>query len=168
MPGKWIKAKVWEGTVRRFVFFAAVAFWLGGFTFYSGVVIPIGSRILGGHLRQGLITQEVSRWLNVSAAVALVVMVWDMWALWRDATKVNRRVLATTWIAMAVLQVGLFGLHPAMDGLVDLSRGEILDQARFDVLHHIYLWGVSVQWGAGVIHVWGAMSVVPQGQPAEA
>src|SRR5260370_29138158 len=58
---KLLVGKFADGTVRRFLFFAAVAFWLGGFSFYGGVVIEVGSRVLGSHLKQGFITQAGHR-----------------------------------------------------------------------------------------------------------
>jgi hypothetical protein len=63
-----------RGTRRRFLAFAAVAFWLGGFTFYAGVVIPVGIRVLGGHVRQGFITQQVTQWINVAALCAIPIL----------------------------------------------------------------------------------------------
>jgi len=52
--------------VFRFFVWCALVVWLGGFTFYGAVVIPTAHRILGTHLDVGFITQEVTRWRDLS------------------------------------------------------------------------------------------------------
>ena len=42
----------------------ALSIWWGVFTFYSGVVIPVGMKVLGSHTEMGFVTQEVSQYLN--------------------------------------------------------------------------------------------------------
>src|SRR6478609_2168075 len=105
--------------LRRFLFVAAVAFWLVGFTFYSAVVIHVGARVLGSQLRQGLITQRVTDWLNLAGAIALAVMLWNLAAIWRARTRPLRLLLAVTWLLMAIVQIELILLHPSMDRLLD-------------------------------------------------
>lgn len=156
-----------DGTVRRFLFTAAVAFWLGGFTFYGAIVIPAGMKVLGGHLRQGFITQQVTQSLNLAGAVALPIMLWNTIAIWPARSWLARLLLATTWVVMTLVQTGLFVLHPYLDRLLDLHARTILDYDRFDELHRIYLMGATVQWGAGMIHVWCALAA-PRGRRADA
>src|ERR1700719_990965 len=55
--------------VRRFIVIAAIAWWLGGFTFYSGVAIPMGVQVLGGHRTVGVITESVTNWREVAELV---------------------------------------------------------------------------------------------------
>lgn len=144
-------------TIRRFLFVAAVAFWLGGFTFYTSVVVHIGGRSLGS-VRQGFITQRVTEWLNVAGAVALPLMLWNMLAIWRARGRALRFALAATWVVMALVQVGLFALHPMMDRLLDSGAKHVLDYDRFDRLHYVYLMSSTVQWAAGLLHVWCAVA----------
>ena len=143
------------GPIRRFLFIAAVAFWLGGFTFYTSVVIPVGTHTLGS-VRQGFITQQVTGWLNVAGAVALPLVFWNMAAVWRARGRAMRFALAATWVVMAVVEIELFVLHPMMDRLLDLRAKHVLDYGRFDHLHYIYLMSSTVQWAVGLIHVWCA------------
>lgn len=143
-----------DGSVRRFLFVAAVAFWLGGFTFYAGVVIHVGSRVLGSELQQGLVTREVSRWINVAAAVALPLLLWNLLATWRDRGRLGRVVLASTWAAMAAIQVELFALHPMLDRLLATPAWRNDPNGRFESLHFLYLMSSTAQWAAGVLHVW--------------
>jgi len=46
---------------RRYLIFAAVAFWLGGFTFYASVVIHTGHRVFGSRVETGFLTQQVTQ-----------------------------------------------------------------------------------------------------------
>ena len=147
-----------EGTVRRFLFVAAVAFWMGGFTFYTSVVIPAGHRVLGGQLRQGFITQRVTGRLNVAGAVALPVMLWNTCSAWRVRGRVPRRFLAVTWLVMALVQIELFALHPLMDRLLDAGARSVLDSDRFGTLHSVYVSSSTLQWAAGMLHVWCALA----------
>lgn len=139
----------------RFLVIAAIAFWLGGFTFYSGVAIPIGVEVLGTHKAVGFITQRVTNWLNVSGVIALTILLANTLALWKGRGKLPRNTLLATWIAMAMIEVELIALHPVMDRLLT-SRPvrEILNPDRFDLLHHLYLISTTVQWVFGMIHVW--------------
>ena len=51
--------------LRRLLLLWSLMFWLGGFTFYASIVVPIGTRVLGNSSRrQGFITREVTRQLN--------------------------------------------------------------------------------------------------------
>ena len=147
-----------DGTVRRFLFVMAVAFWLGGFTFYASVVVPTGMKVLGGHVKQGFITQQVTGWLNLSGAVALPILFWNTLAIWSARGRCARWTLAVTLVTMSLVQVELFLLHPAMDRLLDPQAREVLDYNRFDTLHWIYLMSSTIQWVAGLLHVWSAVA----------
>jgi hypothetical protein len=142
------------GSVRRFLFIAAVAFWLGGFTFYAGVVIHVGARALGSHMKQGFITQRVTDWLNIAGAAALPIMLWNLAAIWRVRGRVFRFALAASWGIMLLVQVELFALHPFMDRLLDARARGVFDYDRFESLHFAYITSSTVQWTAGLIHVW--------------
>jgi len=141
------------GTIRRFLVIAAVAFWLGGFTFYASVAIPVGMKILGSHLRQGFITQQVTQWLNLTALFALAILAWNALAVWGQTNKPLRFTLAGSLILMIAIQLELFGLHPCLDRLLDTQSRQIINDERFDALHRIYLVSSTVQWCSGVLHV---------------
>jgi len=138
---------------RRFLVIAAIAFWLGGFTFYSGVAIPMGVEVLGGHRTVGFITERVTQWLNLAGVIALAILLWDMLAGRRLQGKALRRVLLITWALMLAVQVELIVMHPILDRMLAPASREILDEDRFDSLHRVYLWSASGQWFAGVVHV---------------
>ncbi len=150
--------RVRDGTLRRFLFIAAVGLWLGGFTFYGAFVIPVGTSVLGGHVRQGFVTQQVTDSLNSVGSVAICVIFWNAAAVWRARSGWVRFGLAATGALMALTQVQLLIMHPMLDRLLDPAARAIIDRHRFDALHRIYLIGASVQWAAGVAHVWCAVA----------
>lgn len=153
-----LRERLRDGTVRRFLFVSAVAFWLGGFTFYGSVVIPSGMKVLHGHVKQGFITQQVTGWLNLSGAVALPILLWNTLAIWSARGAWARWALAVTWAVMVVVQAELFLLHPSLDRLLDPQARAVLDYDRFDLLHRVYLTSSTAQWAAGLLHVWCAVA----------
>jgi hypothetical protein len=56
----------------RFIVMTAFVFWLGGFTFYISIVVPLGTEQLGA-IGQGFITREVTKSINISATIALAL-----------------------------------------------------------------------------------------------
>src|SRR5215469_3439353 len=60
--------------LRRFAVLLMFALWMGGFTFYTLIVIPTGGKVLdGGERDVGFITQQVTIWLNWIGVAALPV-----------------------------------------------------------------------------------------------
>lgn len=66
----------------RFLCLVALSVWVGGFTFYSAVVIPVLHESLG-RLETGFVTQRVTNHLNAAGGVAVVL--WWLVA-WVDAS----------------------------------------------------------------------------------
>lgn len=135
---------------RRFLVIAAVSFWLGGFTFYASVVVPVGQQVLGSHLRQGLITQQVTHFLNLSGALALLVFAWDNLAAQNSQRRLARWL---TWLGMAALLPVLMWLHQRLDLQFDSQRGEVRDALAFYGDHRWYLWLSAGQWAFGLAYV---------------
>jgi len=152
---------------RRFVVIGAIAFWVGGFTFYTGVVVHVGAAALHSHRRQGFITQHVTNWLNLSGAIALIVLLWELLAS-RASPKWVRRTMLAAWLIMAALQVSLAALHPMMDRVLNPDTREILDEPRFGNFHAAYVWLSTTQWCAALLFIfamlWG-WSAVSQSLP---
>jgi hypothetical protein len=140
--------------VRRFLVATVTGLWLGGFTFYAAVVIKVGEEVLGSHRPIGFVTQEVSRWLNAIGIVAVVLLLWNMVAVWTTSSRWTKFGLAFTWTVMMTGLVCLFAIHPMLDGTLSSNGQEILDYNRFIGLHRAYLTVSTAQWCAGLLHVW--------------
>jgi hypothetical protein len=132
---------------RRGLTLAAFAVWLGGFTFYALVVVPVGTKVLGGRVAQGFVTQAVTVHLNLVALTALAALAWNAFALRK------RRPIVGTWVVMLAAQVVLFALHPNLDRLLDPATRTVIDHARFYAIHRVYLLVTGAQWIAGVVHM---------------
>ena len=135
--------------VRRFLVLAGLMFWLGGFTFYSGVVVPVGQSVLLSHTEQGFITREVTNYLNLSGAVALILFAWDT-ARSPDPCRWRRRLRWLTWIAMFLILGILVWLHGCLDALLNVDLHQLTDRKAFRSLHRWYLWLSTIQWACGV------------------
>src|SRR5207244_1583054 len=120
---------------RRFLALQALLAWHGGFLFYAAVVVPIGTDVLGSSSAQGVVTQQVTHWLNRIGVVALAVLAWDV-----SATPPYRRARWAAWAGMAVLLAALFFLHAVLDVNFDPARRSSPDPAAFQLAHGAYLW----------------------------
>jgi hypothetical protein len=136
---------------RRFLVLVALMFWQGGFTFYAGVVVPVGRDVLGSEREQGFITREVTRYLNLSGGIALAVLGWDAVAT-ADRSRLRRWTRLLAWAGMAAALVWLVWLHPRLDALLDPEASRILDRKAFRSGHRLYLWISTVQWGLGIVY----------------
>ena len=130
--------------LHRFVSLAALAFWMGGFTFYALVVIPTGNWLLGS-IGQGLVTQQVTNWMNLSGGLALAILL--------PAAR-RSRWLTASWLVMAVTLLAQFGLHSRLDALIDRSLPAVIDDSQFYRWHQAYLVAVTMQWSGAIAHLW--------------
>jgi hypothetical protein len=136
--------------LRRFLVLVTLMFWQGGFTFYSAVVVHVGSDVLGSHLDQGLVTRSVTNYLNLAGVVALALWGWDI-ARATDPGVRRRRLRWALWIVL-VLTLGLLAwLHVRLDDLFDLDSSRIVNRPRFRELHNWYLHTSTVQWVGSLI-----------------
>lgn len=134
---------------RRFLVIAALMFWSGGFVFYASVVVPIGTEVLGGATEQGFITRQVAKRINWAGTAALVIFAWDALS---THDRPWRRILrwASIGVMLSCLTVLLY-LHPRMDALMPGTPDlDFVDYERFDNMHQVYLWTITVQWAASV------------------
>ena len=140
-------------TLRRYLTLIALMFWLGGFTFYASIVVPIGMDAMkGSALRQGFITRRVATELNLTAVVALAVLLAEV-CLTADPSR-RRWWRLGLWAVMVLCQVALFFGHAYLDARLQVKGMLILDPETFRPVHRLYLWTHTVQWGAGLVFVW--------------
>jgi hypothetical protein len=142
---------------RRFLVFQAFLLWQGGFVFYSGVVVPVGTDILGGP-NQGLVTQKVTNWLNLIGVAWHLLFAWDVFAE-ADPSRLRKRWRIGLWVASAALMAGLFALHPYLDSQFVENAIPKANWRAFRVAHITYLWVSTGQWLIGLALVWLTIGV---------
>ena len=107
--------------------------------FYGGVVVEVGSRVLGSDTLQGFITQSVTNYLNLAGLIYLLFWTEHLWS------EKNRGVTKLEWgtlIFLAASLVGLVGIHSAMDQILDAGTRTIDEPTRFGLFHKLYI-GIS-------------------------
>ncbi len=137
--------------LRRLLVLIALMFWQGGFTFYASVVVPIGTAHLGSATEQGFITREVTNYLNLSGAIALVFFGIDLVCTRRQERWV-RLSRGFSWLVMVALLAVLAWLHTYLDQFLDPEGQEVLHRAAFRLGHRWYLWLSTIQWGFGLLY----------------
>ncbi len=139
--------------LRRFFLFLLLSFSFGGFLFYAGVVVPIGSSVLGT-TTQGFVTRLVTNALNAAVAVTLVFMIWEVFAgKHRRSASCNRWL--SLWVAViSVCWLVLVGLHPLLDSLLDTEEFAVKQHSRFYGLHRVYLWVSTIEWLGSLPFLW--------------
>ena len=129
----------------RLATFWALAIWQGGFVFYSGFVLKIGSREIKSDLEQGFITRRVTLELEQLGWIALIVWAVSLWG-----TRFPRRSLMLTavvlWCAILALHLGLHFQWHAIDRVLDVSSRAVRDPAAFHTAHRVFVWAASLQW----------------------
>ena len=122
------------------------AFWIGGFTFYAAVVVPIGTAVLGT-VEQGFVTRQVTQYLNATGTVTLLYLLVGL--------RKRGRVAIVTWLIIAAAQALMFGLHGWLDSMLDPEAMiELVPRSDFYGAHQFYLFAATAQWGAALVHFW--------------
>ncbi|MFK7769770.1 MAG: hypothetical protein AB8B55_21360 [Mariniblastus sp.] len=132
----------------RTLLIAAFALWFGGFTFYVSFVVPIGTEILGSARRQGLITQQVTHWLNIVCLAAVLMMLAESILSWKRSSRPRREIQLAMVVLIGGFLAALVWLHPQLDGMIDVESKKIKNKAEFYGLHRVYLWLSTLQWVA--------------------
>jgi hypothetical protein len=117
-------------------------FWQGGFVFYAGVVVPVGMATIG--FDQSRVTRHVTVLLNLSGAIALLPLAWDVWAT--SSHRVWR------WSALLILALTLpvlIWLHGRLVEIIDPEKAG--DYSEFYPTHRWYLWISTLQWAFALL-----------------
>ena len=138
--------------LRRYLVLLTLAFWMGGFTFYTGVVIRVGNQVMGGERDVGFITQQVTNLLNWIGVLSLVILAWNAWL---ERRGIPRLMLGLSWLAMAATQAGLFLNHAELDRMLDTDTHKIHNPlATFFNWHRLYMTVATAQWLAALGYLW--------------
>lgn len=119
-----------------------ILLWLGAFTFYAAIVVPIGSEVVG-KTSQGFVTQQVTYWINGFSLAVIASLIADFGR--RRGT--SRIVLTSLFGLQTVLLLYLHGK------LSDYLHREQLGVAESDVFyewHRGYLIVSSSQWATAI------------------
>ena len=133
--------KIWTAAIRLF-FLVTLSVYLGGFTFYSAVVIPILHDRLESPLETGLITQRVTNVLN-SLGLMTLSSGWCVFGSgYLAANQSDRGGRFKIWLLVisSVCLIALFVLHRVLDH--NLEAGTT---TGFYLFHRAYLWTSTVQ-----------------------
>lgn len=146
-----------------YLLFVAFAFWMGGFSFYFGVVVRIGDTVVGG-TEQGFITRQITWWLNIAGLVAIGLMAIHLFfhRSW---------LLILSLVAVAVTHGLLMYRQSQLEALLDPDAMSVLAPQRFAVLHENYEFLSGCQWLAAMIYLGGLLHVltassIKKGRPA--
>ena len=125
---------------------------MGGFTFYTGVVIHVGNHVMGGERDIGFITQAVTIWLNRIGVLSLIILGASACVQQRGIPRV---LLWLSWLGMAATQAGLFLIHPVLDAMLETSTHKI--HGHLDIFfnwHRLYMAVATAQWAAALVYLW--------------
>jgi len=137
--------------LRRLLVVQMLMLWMGGFVFYTAVVVPIGTEVLGSALEQSRITRWVSRSINLIGIATLAVLLIET-ACCRPARRAGIVMLVCT-LSMAILTTVLIGVRNHMLTLVNFDAMVIVNREELHGWHRVYLWTISLQWAISVVYL---------------
>ncbi|MBI3875236.1 MAG: hypothetical protein HY300_04615 [Verrucomicrobia bacterium] len=143
----------------RFLVRTLLIVWLGGFTFYTGVVIRVGHAMYPDRETIGFLTRDVTFWLNWIGLLSLALLAPNCRLDSRNAPRRLRCGLFASLGLITVALTALFLLHGAINGTLDVAAHRVVERARFHKLHEIYEAVATVQWAAALLHLWCLLAV---------
>jgi len=135
-----------------YLLLVALAFWMGGFSLYFGVVVRIGDQVIGG-TEQGFTTRQISWWLNIAGLVTIGLM-------WLHLCFHRSWILILSLLAVSVTHGWLMFRHSQLEALLDPESMSVLDAPRFAVLHENYEFLSGCQWLAAMIYLAGLLAAI--------
>lgn len=146
----------------RFSALVGMCVWLGGFTFYGGIVIPILDEAIGQVDTGMLVTRYVTKNLNL-IGFSTVSLWW--WLLFLEHDKRSRLVrwgrcalliFSTVCLGLLILTHRVMEQHLDHSGLKD-----------FKPLHRTYLMVSTIQWAANLGILGFTILLWTSGEPGE-
>jgi hypothetical protein len=139
--------------LRRLLVVQLLLLWQGGFLFYTAVVVPTGTQVLGSAAAQGAITARVTDTLNIIGLVGLAVVALDL-RLTRDQAWRRTYGRWWCWSVAFVCQFLLLVFHQLLDAFMDPDRRRVVIGPPFYPVHRMYLWASSLQWFTCLVLAW--------------
>ena len=117
--------------------------WWGAFTFYSGIVVPVGMNVLGSHTQMGFVTQEVTKYLNIISLLLFIIYAFSL-----RNNEFSENVLLEQIISFSLIgfQLLLFVIHYFLSDLLDFEHHILLNPEKFYVFHRVYLIIETLIW----------------------
>ncbi len=143
----------------RFLVLTPLIVWLGGFTFYTGVVIRVGHGMYPDGETIGFLTRDVTFWLNCIGLLSLALLAPNCRLDSRAAPRRLRWGLFASLALMGAALTALLFLHGAITGTLDMAAHRVVERARFHKLHELYEAVATVQWAAALLHLWCLLAV---------
>lgn len=122
---------------------ATLVIWWGAFTFYAGIVIPVGMKVLGSHTQMGFITQEVTKYLNGLSLILFIIYAYSLRNHEFSEVALMEQIVSFSLIGFQVL---LFIIHYFLTDLLDFKHHLILNSDKFYVFHRVYLIIETLIW----------------------
>lgn len=122
---------------------ATLVIWWGAFTFYAGIVIPVGMKVLGSHTQMGFITQEVTKYLNGLSLILFIIYAYSLRNHEFSEVALIEQIVSFSLIGFQVL---LFIIHYFLTDLLDFKHHLILNSDKFYVFHRVYLIIETLIW----------------------
>jgi len=131
--------------VSRFILLATFAVFWGGLTLYTGIVVRVIHSVLPDPFDGGLITQQVTWYLQVLGAITAVLMLGNALLVSRNSGRYGIALgLCAALLGCAV--AGLFIVHGHLDGIIDIESARITDRNFFTISHRRYNQLTTVEW----------------------
>ena len=110
----------------------ALAFVIGGLTFYAAIVVPAASSVWGA-TDQGFVTRLVTWRLNLIATPLFILIALVHWLS-------PRKLVRYSALGLLMVQVALWRTHRSLEQLLEVNLHLVLDESLFYRQHQIYLW----------------------------
>ncbi len=133
---------------RRYLVTLALLMWLGGFLFYSTIVIPIGRSVLRPPSHQTFVTREVTKIVDYFGAASMVILLWDTMA-----TRSHRKSRGILWIGMTLTVAALAWVRVHLASYMDPETMTITDREAIRPYHLGYIIIGGAQMILGLIYI---------------
>lgn len=136
----------------RLLFLLVFSLFWGGLTFYTGIAVRIAHRVLEDPMDGGLITQQVTLWLQWLGVATASLMLANAWDVGRRSWRFGVGLMVCTLILFVSLS-GLFMVHGQLDSVIDTNEHEITNRDAFTISHRRYNQLTTVEWLASLAYL---------------